>query len=210
MDDQIIISINREHGSLGHEVAVRLADSLGYDLYDRDILTQLAEDSNMSPDALHAFKKYDEKRRRPFVSRSVNGYTNSLEDIITEKVHDYERKLAESGKNFVLVGRCGNEVLIDEPGLISVYIYADEDKKVKHIMKSRNKDEKEARREIKSVDKHRRDYYEHYTGKEWKDFRNYDLVLNSSKLGLDGTVEIIKNFVALKKYHMNGVFPDQD
>ena len=130
MDDQIIISINREHGSLGHEVAVRLADSLGYDLYDRDILTQLAEDSNMSPDALHAFKKYDEKRRRPFVSRSVNGYTNSLEDIITEKVHDYERKLAESGKNFVLVGRCGNEVLIDEPGLISVYIYADEDKKV--------------------------------------------------------------------------------
>lgn len=63
-------------------------------------------------------------------------------------------------------------------------------------MKSRNKDEKEARREIKSVDKHRRDYYEHYTGKEWKDFRNYDLVLNSSKLGLDGTVEIIKNFVA--------------
>ena len=164
----------------------------------------------MSPDALHAFKKYDEKRRRPFVSRSVNGYTNSLEDIITEKVHDYERKLAESGKNFVLVGRCGNEVLIDEPGLISVYIYADEDKKVKHIMKSRNKDEKEARREIKSVDKHRRDYYEHYTGKEWKDFRNYDLVLNSSKLGLDGTVEIIKNFVALKKYHMNGEFPDQD
>lgn len=207
MSEQIIISIGREHGSLGHEIAVRLAKSLGYDLYDRDILNQIAEsgDANVDPDKM---KKYDERPRRVLSSRVVNGYSNSLEDIVAEKVFDYEKKLADSGKSFVIVGRCADYILQDYPGLVSIFIQADEGAKVKHIMTSRNKDEKDAEKEIHDVDRNRRRYHNHYAGSGWKDINNYDLILNSSRLGLDGTIDIIKEYVKLKQSHSTGSFPE--
>lgn len=77
-------------------------------------------------------------------------------------------------------------------------------------MHSRNKDEKEALKEIHETDRNRRRYHNHYAGSGWKDMDNYDLILNSSRLGLDATIDVIQEYVALKKYHMNGSFPDQD
>lgn len=208
MSEQIIISIGREHGSLGHEIAVRLAKNLGYDLYDRDILDQIAKEGEaIDPEKM---KKYDERPRRVLGSRVVNGYSNSLEDIVAEKVFDYEKKLAESGKSFVIVGRCAEYILQDYPGLVSVFIQADEEAKLKHIMHSRNKDEKEALKEIHETDRNRRRYHNHYAGSGWKDMDNYDLILNSSRLGLEATIDVIQEYVALKKYHLNGSFPDQD
>lgn len=207
MDDQIIIAIGREHGSLGHEIAVRLAEKLGYDLYDREILQKLAETHSIDPEFM---RHYDEKPRNFLVSRRVNGYSNSLEDILNEHVFEYERELAASGKNFIIVGRCSDVILQDEPGLVSIFMMADEDKKLRHIMNSRGKTEKEARQEIRSVDRDRRNYYHHYSGGNWKDMHHYDLVLNSSRLGLEGTIEVICNYIALKKYHLTGDFPDQE
>lgn len=207
MSEQIIISIGREHGSLGHEIAVRLAKNLGYDLYDRDILNQIADsgDANVDPDKM---KKYDERPRRVLGSRVVNGYSNSLEDIVSEKVFDYEKKLADSGKSFVIVGRCADYILQDYSGLVSIFIQADDAAKVKHIMSSRNKDEKDAVKEIHDVDRNRRRYHNHYAGSGWKDINNYDLILNSSRLGLEGTIDIIKEYVTLKQSHLTGSFPE--
>lgn len=207
MGDQIIIAIGREHGSLGHEIAVRLAKRLNYELYDREILNQIAQTHNIDPEAM---KAYDEKPRNVFNSRSVNGFSNSLEEILAEHVFDYERELADSGKSFVIVGRCADYILKDNPHLVSVFICADDDKRLRHIMKSRNLTKKEAEKEIKTIDKRRRSYHNHFAGSGWKDIDNYDLILNSSRLGLEGTMDVILNYVALKKYHLNGTFPDQD
>lgn len=206
MSEQIIISIGREHGSLGHEIAVQLSENLGLELYDRDTLNRIAEeDSTIDPKIM---KKYDEKPRRWASYRTVAGYSNSLEDIVAEKVFDYEKKLADSGKSFIIVGRCAEYILQDYPGLVSVFIQADETAKVKHLMTARNKSEKEALREMHEVDRNRRRYHDHFTGSGWRDMNNYDLILNSSRLGLDGTINIIEEYVALKKYHLNGSFPE--
>ena len=114
MGKQLIISIGREFGSSGHEIAEIIAKDLNLPLYDRSLLENIAEEKGFSLDTL---QQYDEKRKNVFISRSVRGYSNSIPDAIAQVQFDYIREKAASGESFVVVGRCAEVVLKDNPDL---------------------------------------------------------------------------------------------
>ena len=195
MEKQLIISIGREFGSCGHEIAEIIAKDLNLPLYDRSLLDNIAKEKGFS---LEDLQKYDEKRKRAFVSRSVRGYSNSIPEAVAQVQFDYIREKAASGESFVVVGRCSDIVLKDYPGLFSVFILADKESKMKHVMGKFHLSEEEALSKMKRHDTTRKAYHNSYSKISWGDSRGYDLCINSSRLGIDDTVEVIE-FYARKK-----------
>ena len=153
---QIIITIGREYGSLGHLIADKAGKKLGLPVLDKALLHKMAENHGFDP---RFIKDYDEKKRNPFTSRSINGHTNSIEDVLAEMVFKYERDLADTGESFIIVGRCAEEVLKDRPGLIRVFITGDYDTKLTHLVKDRGFTEREAADLMKKMDNKRRSYF---------------------------------------------------
>ena len=131
MGEQLIISISREYGSGGHEIARKLADRLELAFYDRCMLDEIAEQMNADVSDFH---KYDEKPGNRLLSRRVGNHTNSYEEIIAQFQFDYIRKKAESGESFVVVGRCSENVLKDYDCLISVFVTGDKEHKIQSIL----------------------------------------------------------------------------
>ena len=127
MGEQLIVSISREFGSGGHEIARKLADRLGLAFYDRCMLDEIAEQMNADVSDFH---KYDERPGNRLLSRRVGNHTNSYEEIIAQFQFDYIRKKAESGESFVVVGRCSENVLKDYDCLISVFVTGDKEHKI--------------------------------------------------------------------------------
>lgn len=194
MNKQTIIVIGREHGSLGHEIAKRLSEQLGIKLYDKEILTSLAKEYDLDSNFV---SQYDEKAVNPIVDHISAGRALPMETALAQKVFRFERHLAASGDSFVIVGRCAEYVLKDNPNVVSVFICGDPETKISHIMESRGIDREDAVHEIESTDKQRRNYHDTYAHTKWSDTTTYGLILNSSKLGLDKSVTLIKDYVNL-------------
>lgn len=192
MDKQIIITIGREYGSGGHVIAERLAERLELPLYDSNILDEAARYKGL--DAKN-FEKYDEVPRSILSSRTVRGFSNSPQVNVANLQFDYLRKLADEGKSFVVVGRCAEDVLKEYKGVISIFILGDMDKKIERIATLFNISNKEAEMQIYHNDKSRKAYHNYYCKGKWGDSRNYEISINSSKLGMDGTVDIIENYI---------------
>ena len=201
MSDQIIIAIGREFGSGGHKIAKKLAEELGLNFYDRRMLDELAEKKNIRIEFL---EKYDEEPRKLFGARSVDArtksYSNSIEEIIAEMQFEYIKEKADMGESFVIVGRCAEEVLKGRKGLISIFILGDFEDKVKRTMEKFGIDEKEAVIKNKRHDKTRKKYHNVHSEGKWGDSRTYDLCINSSKLGIDGTVDLLKKYIGERIY----------
>lgn len=193
---QIIITIGREYGSLGHLIADKAGKKLGLPVLDKAILHKMAENHGFDP---RFIKDYDEKKRNPFTSRSIKGNTNSIEDVLAEMVFKYERDLADTGESFIIVGRCAEEVLKDRPGLIRVFITGDYDTKLTHLVRDRGFTEREAADLMKKMDKKRRAYHNYHSSTKWGEASGYDLVINSSELGIDNSAELICKYVELWK-----------
>lgn len=194
MSKQIIVAICREYGSMGHYIAQEIANRLQIKLYDKEILIQKAEEDGFDKDM---FEYYDEKKRNFFFSRTVNGFSNSIEDIIAEKTFDFQRKLAESGESFVVVGRCCDQVFKDNPNAIRIFVCGQYEAKVKHLMEAFNLTRKEAELKIVKHDKNRKMYHNLYCDTKWGDSRAYDLTVNSSKLGIDKTVDLVYDLIKI-------------
>ena len=141
MGEQLIISISREYGSGGHEIARKLADRLELAFYDRCMLDEIAEQMNADVSDFH---KYDEKPGNRLLSRRVGNHTNSYEEIIAQFQFDYIRKKAENGESFVVVGRCSENVLKDYDCLISVFVTGDKEHKIQRVMEHFDLSESEA------------------------------------------------------------------
>jgi cytidylate kinase len=193
MDRQIIISLSREFGSGGHEIAEKLAAHYGLPLYDKNILTSIAKERDIDVDML---KKYDEKPRNLLFSRSVQGYSNSPEDNIAQMQFDYIKEKADKGESFVLVGRCGDSILKDQPNLITIYVLGNPDARIARII-SRNRDltEAEAKRLMEATDRKRRAYHNRYAQSKWGESANYDLSIKSDPLGVDASAEVIIQYI---------------
>lgn len=197
MGEQLIVSIGREFGSGGHEIAEHVADKLGFHLIDNKLLVDIANEKGIAHEDL---KKYDERRKKPFFSRTVSGYTNAIEDHLARFQFDYLKRLAESGESFVVVGRCSDYVLREYPCLVSVFVLGHKKEKIERIMKKYELSEEESRRLAKNKDWARKGYHNFYAdGRKWGDSRSYDLCVNSSPLGVEGTAEVIMKFVEQKK-----------
>lgn len=194
MAKQLIISVGREYGSGGHIVAANLAKHFGLPLLDSNILADIAKEKNTSEEYL---RKYDESARNLFFSRTVNGFSNSPEEIVAQMQFDYIKAKADSGESFVVIGRCSDYILRENPGLVRIFILGDEGAKVKRTMERENLTEDKAKSLMEQCDKRRKYFHNTHTENKWGDSRSYDITVNSSKLGLDGTTELLVKYIEL-------------
>jgi len=192
MAKQVIISIGREFGSQGHEIADKVAEYLGIPLYDRNLLEQATKEKGLDS---QLYEKFDEKPRNIFLSRSVGEHTNSMEKHIADMQFEFIKKKADAGESFVVVGRCANSVLSSNPALISVFILADRESKVKHVQERYHLSRSEALAKMNRHDKSRKAYHNRYSKYKWGDSRGYTICMNSTKLGIEGTAKAIQDYV---------------
>lgn len=192
MEKQIIITLGREFGSGGHEIGEKLAKKLGISLLDRSILEHIEQNYNFDQDKI---EKYDEKSRKPFLSRTVRGYSNSLEDALFELQSKYILNKAESGESFVLIGRCGEDLLKDYPNMVSVFIRGDRNEKLARVMEIYKLDHDKAYEKMRKFDKKRKAYHNSRCESKWGDSRTYDLCINSSPIGVDAAIGVIESYI---------------
>lgn len=186
------ISVGREYGSGGHMIAEKLAKRLGIRFYDRNLLDEIANEKKLKD---HQLDLYDEVPKNHLFSRKVRGYSNSPEEVIARMQFDFLKKKAEKGESFVIVGRCSEDVLKEYPGLISFFIIADMKTKLERVEEVRHMTAEEAEAVIRRHDKKRKAYHDYYCQTKWGDARNYDLTVNCSKLGLEGTTDLLESFI---------------
>ena len=158
---QIIIALGREFGSGGHVIAKKLAEHYNIPLYNKELLDEIAKDGHFSKEML---EKFDE---RPisisFMPMPITGSTISLEQQIAIKQFGFLKKKADEEKeSFVVVGRCADEILADNPNLVTVFITGDKESKIKRVMERENVDAKQAENKMKKVDKMRKVYHNFY------------------------------------------------
>lgn len=197
-----IYTIGREFGSGGKDVGEKLAKHLGIKLYDKELLQQAAKDSGFCEEI---FENHDEKPTNSFLyslvmdTYSVSGYTSApfLDMPLNHKVFlaqfDTIKKLAAQ-ESCVIVGRCADYALADNPDCINVFIHADLEKRIKMVSKRGNMTENKAKDTINKNDKQRASYYNYYTSKKWGDSASYHMTLDAGKLGIDGCVDMILKF----------------
>jgi cytidylate kinase len=132
------------------------------------------------------------------VNANLNPYDNALSsDKLFNLQADVIREIAEKGDS-VIVGRCANYILRDDPGCVSIFITAPIDFRLKRIMESENLNEKDARKLIETTDKKRDSYVKYYAGYMRRNCTYYDMVINSGVIGIDKTVEMIEQYLALR------------
>lgn len=192
MEKQIIISISREYGSGGHYIAEKLAKELGVVLLDHNLLDKISEEKGIN---LSDYKNLDESPKKAFVSRTVRGMSNSAEENLAQIQFDYIREKAHAGTSMIIVGRCADYILKDRKELIRIFVLADQKDKIMRIMKVRNMSEAEAKKAIARHEQKRKRYHNSHADTKWGDSRHYDICINSSKLGLDETVDYLKEFI---------------
>lgn len=192
MEKQLIISVGREYGSGGHEIAEKLSKHYGIQLLDHNLLDEIAAEKNM--DAAN-WKELDEKHKNRLSSRTVRGYSSSPEENLYLIQFDYLKNKASNGDSFVVVGRCSETILKEFDSLVSIFVLGDMEKKVERIMRLYQLSESQAVKKIREKDWKRRRYHNSFCEGKWGASRNYDLSINSSKLGVDGTVELLIEYI---------------
>ena len=209
MDERTVITIGREFGSGGHEIGSKLAERLGIKCYDKELLELAAKQSGLCEEL---FASQDEKPTNSFLYSLVMdtyslGYTNSYVDMpINHKVFlaqfDAIKKLAEK-ESCVIVGRCADYALEDDPFAVSVFIKAGMDDRIKRIKRIYELNESKAADLIQKTDKRRASYYNYYSSKKWGEAKSYDLCIDSGVVGIDGAIDMILKFIELKEANMN-------
>ena len=195
----MIITIARQHGSAGREIARELAERLGYRCYDKEIVDEAAENSSICPELINSF---DEKRVSPFMIQSSQypgmSHGIGLNIQVASAQFDVIRRIAEKG-DCIFVGRCADYILRSRTDMVRVFIMGDYQSKIKCIMDRQGVTEEAAKKKIKEVDKDRSSYYKYYTDQVWGDVNNYDICVNSSRIGVDGTVDMIIEYISQRK-----------
>lgn len=197
-----IITITRQFGSGGHEIGEALAKKLEIPFYDKELISLAAKESGISPEV---FDEVDEKATNSLLySLSVglysygNGFSSMGDLPVNDRLyilqHKIIKELAEK-ENFVVVGRCADYVLKDNPNIVKVFIYADIDSRVKRAVDRRDIDPARAKQAVIKADKARANYYSFYSGKKWGLADNYDLCINSTHISIDQAVEIILSYI---------------
>ncbi|MDO5411303.1 MAG: cytidylate kinase-like family protein [Lachnospiraceae bacterium] len=192
MEKQLILAVGREFGSGGHEIAEKLAAIYGLPLYDRNLLDTVAKECNLQPEML---KRFDEKPRNLLLSRKERGLSNSPEYNVAHLQFNYMKEKAASGESFVIVGRCAETILKEYEGLISIFVHGDIDKRIERISRTMKVSAKKAEQLVAETDRKRRHYHDSYCELKWGDARNYNIAIDSSVLGIDGTVELLKQYI---------------
>ena len=188
--EHFILAITRTCGSGATTISKMLAEEYGIALYDRQLLRLASEDSGIN-EAL--FLEADETVKNTILYQISKKVYNG--ELIPPESDNFNLAEVES---YIVIGRCGDYILRDRKNMISIFLTADADICIQHVMERFVFNKKEARKYIAKNNKFRRNYYEYHTGKKWRNPDNYDLCLNTGKLGYEKTVELIKNYVSLR------------
>lgn len=189
-----IITIGRQIGSGGSAIGMAAAERLGIRCYDRQLIELASNYGELEHDIL---AEAEEKRPNPLLysiprqlQNDKTGRGIAINDMVFNVQSEVIRQLAEK-ESCVIIGRCADYVLREQPGVTSVFIYADMNARIKRLMDARRITRDEAIALIKKTDKSRRNYYECYTGKRWGAGASYDATFNSSELGMETCVDLI-------------------
>lgn len=189
----IIVTIAREYGSGGRYVAKLVAEKLELKFYDKNLIEIVSDESGLS--ATYIEENEQNIHGNLLSSFNTQYYDNlSNDDNLFIAESKAIKEIAEKG-SCVIVGRCSNHVLKDTPNVINVFLYSDDENKVKRAVKYYGLDEKNASKEINRINKNREKHYNYYTHEKWRDISNYDLSINVDKFGVERTAEFIAEFV---------------
>ncbi len=195
--ENIVITIARQYGSGGKTVGEMLAKKLDIPYYDKDLMKLASEESGIN-EAL--FINADEKVKNSLFRASKNAYNGELLEpssgdfTSSDNLFNYQAKVIKSlakEQSCIIIGRCADYVLKDFDNVLSVFVHAPKDFCMEQAAKKHSMSTKDLEKYIAKIDKGRADYYQYHTGRVWTDARNYDLCLDSSKLGFDRCVEEI-------------------
>ena len=202
---RLVITIGRQFGSGGRESGSRLAEELGIGFYDKNILRMNSNESGIKESYYHLA---DERPGSRLLYKIIKGLTPELgapsfgSDLVSaDNLFRFQseviRQLAD-GEDGVIIGRCADYVLEGRDGLVRVFLYADLDYRVKRITELGYYEDKDVKKNIKRIDRERRDYHRYYTGRDWENVENYDLMLNTARLGTEGAVRAIREYLKIK------------
>ena len=206
MAKKCIITIGRQFGSGGRYVGRLLAEKLGIPFYDKELLSEAAKQSGICEEI---FEEHDEKPTRSLLFSLVTGMQHHmgtgnfymdmpLNHRIFLAQFDAIRKLAEEGP-CVIVGRCADYVLRENPDTVSIFVKADMPSKIQRAVTYYGVEKDKAEERIRKADKQRASYYNYYATATWGDVDNYDLVVDTGALGVEGAVELIAKFLELRE-----------
>ena len=187
-----IITISREFGSGGRFIGEALAKELNFAFYDKNIIEQVAQETGLSEKYIAERGEYALSHNRfsyGFIGRTMQG--NSVDDLIYQAQTNIICDLAEKG-NCVIVGRCADYILRNRSDVMNVFIHGNKAEKAQRIMNLYGKTEQEALVLMKDTDKKRAVNYAYCTDQKWGVSKNYALCMNSSILGYETCIEIIK------------------
>lgn len=199
----MIITIGREFGSGGKYIGERLAEELNMKLYDEELISRVSKERNID---IHLLNENDEKHKKSFwytlamASMSMSDSVNSLTELPSDDKYFIEQakiieEIADEG-NAIIIGRCSNVILKDRKNVVNIFVYSSDEKfKINRKVEFAGLDEKKALKLMHKKDKERAAYYNYYTNQTWGGRESYDLLVDSSRLGIDKTVELIKEYV---------------
>lgn len=205
--EPLIITIARETGSGGTSIAKKLSEAYGIPYYDRELITMASDISGISE---NLFGLNDERVGwKAIFSSAKKVYTGEIlppdsDDFIsTRNLFSFQAKVIRDlvkTESCIIIGRCANYLLKDNPNVIRLFICADEEYKFNHL-KEMHMAETAAgiAKYMQKEDKRRSAYYHYYTGEEWRDVAGYDLCLDTSRYGIDGCAEIVKHMIPIIK-----------
>lgn len=190
MAKRCIITLGREYGSGGREIGEKLAERLGISFYDRRFLEMAAIETGYSEDSLSEQDEIADTRIFPYRSENLSEELFKIQSRIM-----IEKAKTES---CVIVGRCSDIILKDFANVTHIFIYGNEEDRIRRIMERHNIDEVKAAKLIKKTEKIRRNYYQYFTDSNWGDRKNKDLLINSSITGIDKSVDVIIAYLQIR------------
>lgn len=203
--EKYIVTIGRQFGSGGRAIGEKLAAKLGVSFYDKELISLAAKESGMNPEI---FENIDEKAANSLLySLSMGLYSFGsgfpamgdlpVNDQLYILQHKIIKEIAER-ESCVIVGRCADYILKDNPNCVNIFIYADMEFRKQEAVKKHGIEEARAEHIITKTDKSRANYYSFYSGQKWGMAENYDLCINSAKLSEDKIVDIIYYYIQSK------------
>lgn len=198
-----VITIARSYGSGGRTLGKLLAEKLGINCYDREILRMASDESGIS-EAL--FGQADEKlkksplaviiRKNPYRGGVIG--PESAGFVSDDNLFNYQarviRELAEQ-ESCIIIGRCADYVLRERSDVLRLYFYAPKEDCIRRVIDQNGLTEREAEKRIAKIDRYRAEYYHYYTGRDWNDARNYDFCLNTASMSYEKLVEIVEGSI---------------
>ena len=196
------ITISRQYGSGGREIAKMLSEEIGIPFYDSDLLAIASEKYGISPGLM---AEYDERKSSSFlygIAMLADGITSQEKIMLPYKLFQAQKegmiRLAEEGP-CIFVGRCADYILKEQKRILKVYVYCSSmEKRINRIMERDKVSQREAPGRIAQRDRERKDYYYFHTGQEWGDMKNYDIGLNTAMLSYKDCTKVIRNLLQEK------------